>query len=531
MPSPRRSRAVRSRSSPSSNKDLRLNTYKIELQGITKRFGAVVADDGVDLAVRAGEVHALVGENGAGKTTLMKILFGLYRPDEGSIKIDGELVTIANSQAAIRRGIGMVHQHFMLLDSLSVAENIVLGMEPARGGLIDRTRARRLTADLSARYGLRVDPDATVRDLSVGLRQRVEILKALARGAQVLILDEPTAVLTPQETDELFGVLKGLVASGMTVIFITHKLREVMEVSDRVTVMRLGRTVATVETAQTSPAALARLMIGRDYIPTVRKTPSRPGEMVLRVEGLRATDDRGAPALRGVDLSVRAGEIVGVAGVEGNGQSELVEVLMGLRKAAGGHVEVRGREATNKATRAIREQGVAYIPEDRLRVGVAASGSIQDNLAMEGYNRRPLAHGPWLSPRRVAAYARGLVARYDIRTRDPRLPAGSLSGGNMQKLVVARELSTGPGLLIAAQPTRGVDIGAIASIHERIVAARDEGAAVLLVSAELSEIMALSDRIAVLYEGRVTAVFDAGAVTEHELGLYMLGVKRMDGAA
>ncbi len=508
-----------------------MDTYKIELEGITKRFGATLANDRVDFAVRAGEVHALVGENGAGKTTLMKILFGLYQPDAGAIKIDGAPVTLASSRAAIARGIGMVHQHFMLLDSLTVAENIVLGREPVRGGLVDRAKARKLAVELSARYGLRVDPDATVRDLSVGLRQRVEILKALARGARALILDEPTAVLTPQETDELFEVLAGLVASGMTVILITHKLREVMAVSQRVTVMRLGRAVATVETARTSPAELARLMIGRAYIPTVRKGPAQPGEAVLRVEGLRAADDRGAPALRGVDLDVRAGEIVGVAGVEGNGQTELVEALMGLRKATAGRVALGGRDVTNVATRAIREEGAAYIPEDRLKVGVAASGSIRDNLAMEGYYRRPLARarGLWLSPRRIAAYARAMVARYDIRTRDPRLPVASLSGGNMQKVVVARELSTGPRLLIAAQPTRGVDIGAIAAIHERIVAARDGGAAVLLVSAELSEVMALSDRIAVLYEGRVAGLFEVGAVTEHELGLYMLGAKRMDG--
>jgi len=506
-----------------------MSQYKIQLEGITKTFGAVTANDGVDLAVRAGEIHALVGENGAGKTTLMKILFGLYRPDAGVVRVDGRPVAMSGPRVAIEHGIGMVHQHFMLLDSLSVAENIVLGMEPVRAGLFDRAAARRLTAELSLRYGLRVDPDAPVRDLSVGLRQRVEILKALARGVRVLILDEPTAVLTPQETDELFAVLKGLVAQGMTIILITHKLREVMAVSDRVTVMRLGRTVATVDTARTSPAELTSMMIGQASIPAVRKGPSRPGDEALRVDDLRALDDRGVPALRGVDVSVRAGEIVGVAGVEGNGQSELVEALTGLRTVTGGRVMVRGRDMTNGTTRAIREAGVAYIPEDRLRQGVAAAGSIRDNLALDGYYHRPLAHGPWLSPRRVAAYARGLVARYDIRTRDPRLPVSSLSGGNMQKLVVARELGTEPRLLIAAQPTRGVDIGAIAAIHARIVAERDRGAAVLLVSAELSEILALSDRIAVMYEGRVTGLFAAGTVTEHELGLYMLGVKRMDG--
>ncbi len=504
--------------------------YKVQLRGITKTFGSVVANDAVDLDVLPAEVHALVGENGAGKTTLMKVLFGLYQPDAGTILLDGQTVVMSSPHVAIAHGIGMVHQHFMLLNSLSVAENIVLGMEPTHNGLIERDRARQLTRELSERYGLRVDPDATVRDLSVGLRQRVEILKALARGARVLILDEPTAVLTPQETDELFATLKGLVADGMTIIFITHKLREVMEVSNRVTVMRLGRKVGTVDTAATSPRELARMMIGRDYIPVVHKEPAHPGEVALAIQGLTAQDDRGALALRGVNLSVRAGEIVGIAGVEGNGQTELVEVLTGLRKATGGRIMLLGRTVTNVSPRAMREGGLTHIPEDRLKHGVAATASIRDNLAMSRYYRRPLARGLWLSPRRLGAYARDLIARYDIRTRDARLPAASLSGGNMQKLVVARELAIRPNVLIAAQPTRGVDIGAIESIHERIVDERNRGTAVLVVSAELSEVIALSDRIAVMYEGQVTGIFDAGTVTEEELGLYMLGVKRMDEA-
>ncbi|HWE63194.1 MAG TPA: ABC transporter ATP-binding protein [Chloroflexota bacterium] len=502
--------------------------YKVQLRQITKTFGTVVANNAVDLEVLSGEVHALVGENGAGKTTLMKVLFGMYQPDAGTILLDGTPVLMSSPHVAIEHGIGMVHQHFMLLNSLSVAENIILGMEPLRRGVIDRERARQRTRDLSERYGLRVDPSAIVRDLSVGVRQRVEILKALARGARVLILDEPTAVLTPQETDELFATLKGLVADGMTIIFITHKLREVMAVSSQVTVMRQGMRVGTVATRETSPTALARMMIGREYIPVVRKEPARPGARMLEVRGLRADDDRGVLALRSLDLGVRCGEIVGIAGVEGNGQTELVEVLTGLRKAQGGQVSLEGRLITNLAPRRIREAGISHIPEDRLKHGVAALASIRDNLAMSRYYRPPLLRGHlFLLPARLTANAWMLIRRFDIRTRDPRQPAGSLSGGNMQKLVVARELAMEPRLLIAAQPTRGVDIGAIEAIHKRIVEERDRGAAVLLVSAELSEVLALADRIAVMYEGEITGLFDGGTVTEEELGLYMLGVKRM----
>jgi len=503
--------------------------YKIQLRRITKRFGPVLANDSVDLDILPGEVHALIGENGAGKTTLMKILFGLYQPDAGSILLDGKPVVIGSPQAAIDHGIGMVHQHFMLLNSLTVADNIVLGMEPTKRGLLDQDSARQLTRTLSARYGLRVDPDVTVRDLSVGVRQRVEILKTLARGARVLILDEPTAVLTPQETDELFATLKGLVADGMTIIFITHKLREVLGVSHNVTVMRLGRAVGSVPTTGATAADLARMMIGRDYIPVVQKAAARPGAVALDVRGLRADDDRGLPALTGLDLTVRYGEIVGIAGVEGNGQTELVETLTGLRKATAGVVSLHGRPITNVSPRRVREAGVSHIPEDRLKHGVAAAASIRDNLAMSRYYRPPLLSGGFLLwPHRLALYARDLIRRFDTRTRDAGLPAGSLSGGNMQKLVIARELALEPRLLVAAQPTRGVDIGAIESIHTRIVDERDRGAAVLVVSAELSEVMALADRIAVMYEGRITGIFEAGAVTEEELGLYMLGVKRMD---
>jgi len=504
---------------------------QIQLRQITKTFGALVADDQVDLDVRQGEIHALVGENGAGKTTLMKILFGLYRPDSGTIYLDGQEMDITSPHVAIAHGIGMVHQHFMLLPSLTVAENIVLGMEPTRGGLLDKARARELTRELSQRYGLRVDADAPVRDLSVGLRQRVEILKALARGARILILDEPTAVLTPQETDELFRILKGLVEGGMTIIFITHKLREVMEIADRVTVMRLGKKVGTMNTADTNERDLARMMIGRDHIPVVHKEKANPGELVLEVRNLTALDEAGAPALRGVDLDVSSGEILGIAGVEGNGQTELVEVLTGLRKATGGDVRLFGRRIVNLNPRLVRDNGLAYVPEDRIKHGTAPAASIRDNLAMSRFDRAPIGNRWWMFPRRLSRYARDLVKRYDIRTRDIKLPVSSLSGGNMQKLVLARELSMNPDLLVVAQPTRGLDIGATQSVHERLVAERDRGTAVLLVSAELSEIMALSDRIAVMYGGQVTGVFDAAEVTEEELGLYMLGIKRAGEAA
>ncbi len=478
----------------------------VEMVGIEKRFGSVRANAGVNLDIRHGEVHALVGENGAGKTTLMKILFGLYQADAGRILLDGEPTVIANPHAAISRwGIGMVHQHFMLIQSLTVAENVLLGIEPThRGVLLDRGRARQTTIDLSHRFGMRVDPDAIVRDLSVGLRQRVEILKALARGARILILDEPTAVLTPQEATELFTTLKDLVAQGMTVIFISHKLSEVMRVSDRVTVMRGGAKVGTVNTNQTSPTELASMMIGRDFLPRVDKEPVRPKDVILEARGLRAMDDRGVAALRGVNLTGRAAEIVGIAGVEGNGQSELVEVLMGLRSADSGRVSLAAEDVTGVSTRRRREAGISAVPEDRLQQGVAAAAAISDNLAMSRHYRPPLTHGPFLLPGRIASYAWGLVRRNDVRTRDTHLPASSLSGGNMQKLVVGRELAMAPKLLIAAQPTpwggyrrnRG-------NSSARRSRARSGRAAYCSSRPNSARSLALADRIAVLYEGVV----------------------------
>jgi simple sugar transport system ATP-binding protein len=495
----------------------------VRMSGITKRFPGVVANEGVSFDLRAGEVHALVGENGAGKSTLMKVLFGLYSPDEGHIEVNGREVRVTSPHTAINLGIGMMHQHFMLVPSLTVAENITLGMEPARGPFYDLAKATALTRELSARYGLSVDPGAPVRAISVGQRQRVEILKALARGARILILDEPTAVLTPQETDELFGVLRGLVAGGMSVVLITHKLREVLASSDRVTVMRAGRKVGTVDTATTSVDELARMMVGREVLFRVEKPPSRPGGTLLEIRGLRALDDRGLPAVRGVSLRVREGEIYGIAGVEGNGQSEFLEALTGLRRVTGGEIELDGRRIEKATPRRRRELGLAHVPEDRLTYGTSASSSVADNAAMGQHYRPPLAQWVWLLKGKLLGLARRLIAAFDVRGARPETPIGALSGGNMQKVVVAREMDLRPKVLVAAQPTRGVDVGAIEFIHRKLIEYRDGGAGVLVVSAELSEVMALADRIGVLYKGEIVAEFEGGAVSEQELGLHMLG--------
>ena len=607
----------------------------LQAQNITKRFPGVLANDRVSFSLEEGEILAFLGENGAGKSTLMNILYGLYRPDEGEVAVRGHPVEIADPNDAIELGIGMVHQHFQLVPVFTVAENIVMGTEPARfsfswrslgllGGIaallffigsffatdawgqrlltavlggaavaaiyglfgllgwlsrrlrfrlyfplvaavtgaaaitlalslgpanrlpltillvllfaaasypvlrtittaLDRRTAARRIRALSSQYGLAVDPEALIEDLPVGVQQRVEIIKTLYRKADILILDEPTAVLTPQETEELFEIMRGLAAQGKSIIFISHKLKEVMTIADRIIVLRHGRVTGETTPAETSEPELAEMMVGREVALVVEKGPAHPGEVVLEVTGLTALDQRQQPALRGVDLFVRAGEVLGVAGVQGNGQTELVEVLTGLRPAIGGSVRILGQEVTNAPPRRITELGVAHIPEDRQEDGLVLPFPIADNLMLCTYYQPPFARGPEIHYEVLHEYAERLVKEFDVRTPSILVPAQSLSGGNQQKVIVAREFSRPIKLLIAAQPTRGLDVGSIEYIHRRLIEKRDEGVAVLLVSVELDEIMALSDRIAVMYEGRIVGTVDADKVTREELGLLMAG--------
>ncbi|MEW1645830.1 ABC transporter ATP-binding protein [Streptomyces sp. NPDC091219] len=488
----------------------------VELRGITKRFPGTLANDSVDLTVRRGEIHALMGENGAGKSTLMSVLYGMERADAGSVRIDGREVSFGDPSAAMAAGLGMVHQSFKLFDSLTVAENVVYAAEPRRFGLVDRAAARRRVRELAAEHGLAVDPDARVGELPVGLRQRVEILKLLHRGARTLILDEPTAVLTPAEADALFAVLKSLAAQGRTVILVTHKLREVLEGSDHVTVLRDGRVVARLVTADTSADEIAAAMTGRAVDLDRVHPPGTPGDVVLDVRDL-TTD-----AVHGVGLTVHAGEIVGIAGVAGNGQSELIEALAGLRPVASGRVALQGRDITHASAAERRARGLAYVPEDRHAVGTAPAASVADNLAM-GHHRTSLSSRGLLPPAAVRAHAGRLIERFGIKAATPEVPASALSGGNLQKLLIGRELAHEAPLLLVEQPTRGVDIGAIQNIHDQIVAHRNAGRAVLLVSAELSEIRGLADRVLVMYEGRVTAAYPKDEADERTLGLAMAG--------
>ena len=501
--------------------------YAFEMRGIVKRFPGVLANDRIDFAVRAGEIHALLGENGAGKSTLMNVLAGLYRPESGEILIDGRPIDFNSPRDAIRHGVGMVHQHFMLVPTLTVAENLILGLEQPRF-VINQRHIERHVAELSQKFGLAVDPAAKVWQLSVGEQQRVEVLKVLYHGARVLIMDEPTAVLTPQEVEELFKTLRSMVASGHTVVFISHKLDEVLVISDRITVLRYGRKIATVEARETNKAELARMMVGRSVLFRLERKPAQPGEVVLDVRDLHCENDRGLPALRGVSLAVRAGEIVGLAGVAGNGQSELAQVITGLRPATRGRVSINGRDVTNQPANAAAQQGLAHVPEDRTGVGTAPNLSLADNLILKTYSLPPIGSGWRINLAEVRRQAEARVREFDVVAPGIETAARLLSGGNLQRLILARELSLQPKVLIAVQPTRGLDVGAIESVHQLLIKQRDDGAAILLISEELDEITSLADRIVVIFGGQI-----AGEMAEADLeaiGQMMAGVRRMSPA-
>jgi simple sugar transport system ATP-binding protein len=500
---------------------------EVELRGITKRFPGVLANEHVDLLIRPGEVHALLGENGAGKTTLMNVLYGLYRPDEGAIFIDRTLQVFNSPSDAIAAGIGMVHQHFMLVPVFTVTDNVMLGVEPAGFlGFLERGKARARLVELSQRFGLQVDPDAKVEDLPVGVQQRVEILKALYRHASLLILDEPTAVLTPQETDELFAVIRSLTAAGTSIIFISHKLKEVMAIADQITVLRRGRVVGTVTPEQTSEKQLATMMVGRAVELEVQKSPARTGAAVLEIRDLVVRDDRRQTAVNEVTLTVRSGEIVAIAGVQGNGQTELVEAITGMRTIEAGQVLIDGEDFTNASPRAYFQSGVAHVPEDRQKYGLVLSFPIKDNMVLNSFERPPFSHGLLIDHDAIARTAVDLMRQFDVRGTSPEVPVSTLSGGNQQKVIVAREFSHGGKLLVAAQPTRGLDVGSMEYIHSQIVAQRDQSAAVLLVSTELDEVMALGDRIAVMYQGKIIGILDRSEATREEVGLLMAGRAR-----
>ena len=496
-------------------------TPVLEIEGITKTFPGVLANDDVSLTLNQGEIHCLLGENGAGKSTLMNMVFGLFRPDSGTIRVRGEQVHFDDSGEAIAQGIGMVHQHFQLIPVFTVAENIILGNEVTKGAFLDLDTARRQINALAERYGLAVDPDAIVGDLSVGEQQRVELVKALFRDADILILDEPTAVLTPGEVDDFFEVVESLTNQGKSIIFITHKLREVLAVADRITVLRAGRVVGTTTADGATQQSLANLMVGRDVVFRVEKAEPDPGEPVMRIEELRVSDDRGVETVSGFSMEVRAGEIFGIAGVEGNGQRELVEAVCGMRPASGGRVEMLGRDTTGWSPRKINRLGVAHVPENRSKHGVVAQYSIADNLVLNRYNHRKFSQRGVRNTAAINAEAKELVERFDVRTPGVQAPIDTLSGGNQQKVIVARELTGDLRALVVAQPTRGLDVGSIEFIHRKIIELRDQGVAVLLVSAELDEILSLSDRIGVLYRGRLAGTVEAADATREELGLLM----------
>ena len=495
----------------------------LETKGMTKRFPGVLANDRVDLYLRKGEILALLGENGAGKSTLMNMIYGLYHPDEGEIWVKGEKVQLNNPGDAIARGVGMVHQHFQLVPVMTVAENVMLGAEIRRGVHLDQRTAVKKVRELSQQYGLEVDPTAVIEDLAVGTQQRVEIIKALYRNADILILDEPTAVLTPQEANELFRIMRDLTEQGVSIIFITHKLKEVLAVADRVGVLRGGQYVGTADPKTATEASLAELMVGRKVILQVDKSKAIPGEVVLKIENLEVKDDRDQIAVEGLNLEVRAGEILGMAGVQGNGQREFVEALTGLRPVVSGKAVIAGQDITHAAPRTVTELGVAHIPEDREKHGLVMSYTLADNMVLNRYYQKPYANGIILNQEKIDQDGKALVEKYDVRTPSVYTPASSLSGGNKQKVIVAREFSRETKLLIANQPTRGIDVGSIEFIHNQIIAQRDNGVAVLLVSAELDEVLGLADRVAVIFDGRIVKVLPIAEATRERVGLLMAG--------
>ncbi len=499
----------------------------IEMRDMTKVFPGVIANDHINLAVYEGEVLGLLGENGAGKSVLMSVLYGLYQPTEGDIFVRGKRVAITEPKVAIDQGIGMVHQHFMLVPPFTVAENIILGSEPRTdAGILDMAKAAEEIKALSEKYNLEVDPYAKIEDISVGMAQRVEILKTMYRGAKVLILDEPTAVLTPQEIKGLFKIMRTLTESGFPVIFISHKLKELMEICDRVTVIRRGKMIGDINIEDASPQILASMMVGRDVVLEVDKEPGQPKGVVLDVKNIHAVDQSGLPALNGVSFQVHAGEIVGIAGVAGNGQSELIEVITGLHKATSGAVQLMGDTITNHSAKQIIHGGIATIPEDRHHRGLVLDFSIADNGVLGSHDRPPFAHWIQRAFDAIKGYADEFIQEFDVRTPNQEALARNLSGGNQQKIIIAREIGRGPDLLIAAQPTRGVDVGAIEFIHKRIIGQRDAGKAVLVISNELEEVMGLSDRILVMFHGEIVGEMQAEEATEDELGMYMAGAKR-----
>ncbi|WP_036729706.1 MULTISPECIES: ABC transporter ATP-binding protein [Peptoniphilus] len=495
----------------------------VEMRNITKKFGDFVANDNINLDIRRGEIHALLGENGAGKSTLMNILYGLYAQTEGDIYINGKKTIISDPNAAIKNGLGMVHQHFMLVEPFTVVENIILGMEPVKGISLDLKTARKNVVEISEKYGLKINPDEKIENISVGMQQRVEILKALYRGADILIFDEPTAVLTPQEIDELINIIKNLAKKNKTIIIITHKLKEIKAMADRCTIIRRGKKIDTVDVCNVSESELADMMVGRQVELKVDKKEQEPGDVILKVENLVVKDIRNINKVDGLNLELKSGEILGIAGVDGNGQSELLEALTGLKTIESGKIFLNGKDITNKTPKEIQNSGMHNIPEDRQKRGLVLDFNIAENLILENYYKEKFSKKGILKEKEIEAFAQELVEKFDVRPTDIKYIAGSLSGGNQQKVIIAREITNDPDVLIAAQPTRGLDVGAIEYVHKYLVEQRNKGKAVLLISFELDEVFALSDRISVIYDGKISKTLKRTETDEREVGLLMAG--------